>query len=52
MSNKLAVFVCGSGGSGKTTFVNKHFGSFNQVNVDIAHVVITLMETIIITINK
>jgi predicted kinase len=37
MGNKLAVFVCGSGGSGKTTFVNQHFGSFKQVNVDIPY---------------
>ena len=37
MGNKLAVFVCGSGGSGKTTFVNHHFGSFKQVNVDIPY---------------
>lgn len=37
MSNKLAVFVCGSGGSGKTTFVNRHFPAFNQVNVDIPY---------------
>jgi predicted kinase len=37
MENKLAVFVCGSGGSGKTTFVNQHFSSFKQVNVDIPY---------------
>jgi predicted kinase len=37
MGNKLAVFVCGSGGSGKTTFVNQHFSSFKQVNVDIPY---------------
>jgi predicted kinase len=37
MGNKLAVFVCGSGGSGKTTFVNQHFKSFKQVNVDIPY---------------
>jgi len=37
MGNKLAVFVCGSGGSGKTTFVNQHFGSFKQINVDIPY---------------
>ncbi len=37
MGNKLAVFVCGSGGSGKTSFVNQHFGSFKQVNVDIPY---------------
>jgi predicted kinase len=37
MGNKLAIFVCGSGGSGKTTFVNQHFGLFKQVNVDIPY---------------
>jgi predicted kinase len=37
MGNKLAVFVCGSGGSGKTTFVNQHFSLFKQVNVDIPY---------------
>lgn len=37
MGSKLAIFVCGSGGSGKTTFVNQHFGLFKQVNVDIPY---------------
>lgn len=37
MGGKLAVFVCGSGGSGKTTFVNRYFNSFTQVNVDIPY---------------
>lgn len=37
MGDKLAIFVCGSGGSGKTTFVNQHFNSFIQVNVDIPY---------------
>jgi predicted kinase len=37
MGDKLAIFVCGSGGSGKTTFVNRHFGLFTQVNVDIPY---------------
>jgi predicted kinase len=37
MGNKLAVFVCGSGGSGKTTFVNQHFESYKQINVDIPY---------------
>ena len=35
MKNKIAIFVCGSGGSGKTTFCNKYFNNFAQINVDI-----------------
>lgn len=37
MKNKVAVFVCGSGGSGKTTFVNDFFMEFEKVNVDIPY---------------
>jgi predicted kinase len=51
MSNKLAVFVCGSGGSGKTTFANKHFGSFNQVNVDIPYEELLLTSGLGLKIN-
>ena len=37
MASKRAVFVCGSGGSGKTTFVNKYFSNFIQINLDIIY---------------
>jgi GTPase SAR1 family protein len=37
MKNKIAIFVCGSGGSGKTTFCNKNFNNFVQINVDIIY---------------
>jgi predicted kinase len=43
--------VCGSGGSGKTTFVNKHFGSFNQVNVDIPYEELLLTSGLGLKIN-
>jgi dephospho-CoA kinase len=34
MGNKKAIFVCGSGGSGKTTFVLEKLSHFHNVNVD------------------
>lgn len=37
MKNKKAIFVCGSGGSGKTTFVNKNFPEYAKINVDLIY---------------
>jgi len=37
MKDKIAVFVCGSGGSGKTTFSDRYFSSFKKINVDIPY---------------
>jgi cytidylate kinase len=34
MKNKKAVFICGSGGSGKTTLSKTYFSEFSVVNVD------------------
>lgn len=34
MSRKKAFFVCGSGGSGKTTFVKERLPDYHNVNVD------------------
>ena len=37
MKNKKAIFVCGSGGSGKTTFSNKYFSKYTIIDVDIIY---------------
>jgi cytidylate kinase len=34
MKNKKVVFICGSGGSGKTTLSKTHFAEFAKINVD------------------
>ena len=37
MKNKIAIFVCGSGGSGKSTFVNINLNKFVHIDVDIIY---------------
>lgn len=37
MRNKKAVFVCGSGGSGKSTFVKNNLSEFVHIDVDIIY---------------
>lgn len=37
MRNKKAIFVCGSGGSGKTTFSNENFPEYTKINVDLIY---------------
>lgn len=37
MKNKKAIFICGSGGSGKSTFSNKYFSEYNVIDVDIIY---------------
>jgi dephospho-CoA kinase len=37
MANKKAVFVCGSGGSGKSTISNKYFNDYSIIDVDIIY---------------
>jgi predicted kinase len=37
MKNKIAVFVCGSGGSGKSTFVKTHLNDFTHIDIDIIY---------------
>lgn len=34
MKKKRAIFICGSGGSGKTTFVKNRLSEYHNVNVD------------------
>jgi predicted kinase len=37
MINKKAVFICGSGGSGKSTFSKKYFGDYTIIDMDIIY---------------
>ncbi len=37
MKNKKAVFICGSGGSGKSTFSKKYFGDYTIIDMDIIY---------------
>jgi predicted kinase len=37
MKNKIAIFVCGSGGSGKSTFIKKYLNNFVHIDVDIIY---------------
>ena len=37
MQNNTAIFVCGSGGSGKSTFTKNNFSDFVHVDVDIIY---------------
>lgn len=37
MKNKIAIFVCGSGGSGKSTFIKTHLNEFINIDVDIIY---------------
>ena len=37
MKNKIAIFVCGSGGSGKSTFIKNYLNTFVHVDVDIIY---------------
>jgi predicted kinase len=37
MKNKKAVFICGSGGSGKSTFANKYFFDYSIIDIDIIY---------------
>ena len=37
MKNKIAIFVCGAGGSGKSTFTKTHLNDFINIDVDIIY---------------
>ncbi len=37
MKNKKAIFICGSGGSGKSTFSKKYFSEYTLIDVDIIY---------------
>ena len=37
MKNKIAIFVCGSGGSGKSTFIKNYLNTFIHIDVDIIY---------------
>jgi predicted kinase len=37
MQNKIAIFVCGSGGSGKSTFVKNNLKNYTHIDVDIIY---------------
>jgi predicted kinase len=37
MKNKIAVFVCGSGGSGKSTFVRENLENFIHIDIDLIY---------------
>ena len=37
MKNKIAVFICGSGGSGKSTISSQYFPNFTIIDVDIIY---------------
>ena len=37
MQNKIAIFVCGSGGSGKSTFVKNNLKGYAHIDVDIIY---------------
>ena len=37
MKNKMAIFVCGSGGAGKSTFTKKYLNEFIHIDVDIIY---------------
>lgn len=37
MKNKKAIFICGSGGSGKSTFCKKYFSEYTLIDVDIIY---------------
>jgi predicted kinase len=37
MKNKIAIFVCGSGGSGKSTFVRNNLENYTHIDVDIIY---------------
>lgn len=37
MKNKIAIFICGSGGSGKSTFAKTHFPMYTHIDVDIIY---------------
>ncbi len=37
MKNKIAIFICGSGGSGKSTFAKTHFPTYVHIDVDVIY---------------
>lgn len=37
MKNKKAIFICGSGGSGKSTFSKKYFPEYTIIDIDIIY---------------
>ena len=37
MKTKKAIFICGSGGSGKSTFANKYFSDYSIIDIDIIY---------------
>jgi predicted kinase len=37
VKNKRAIFICGSGGSGKSTFSKKYFGDYTIIDMDIIY---------------
>lgn len=44
MKNKIAVFICGSGGSGKSTFVKTHFTEYVHIDLDIIYEELLLLN--------
>jgi len=44
MNNKIAVFICGSGGSGKSTFVKTHFTEYVHIDLDIIYEELLLLN--------
>jgi predicted kinase len=44
MKNKIAIFVCGSGGSGKSTLTKKHFSEYIHIDVDIIYEELLLLN--------
>jgi len=46
MKNKIAIFVCGSGGSGKSTFVKTHFTEYIHIDMDIIYEELLLLNNL------
>jgi predicted kinase len=44
MKNKRAIFVCGSGGSGKSTFIKTHLTEYVHIDVDIIYEELLLLN--------
>jgi dephospho-CoA kinase len=44
MKNKKAIFVCGSGGSGKSTFIKTHLTEYVHIDVDIIYEELLLLN--------
>ena len=50
MKNKKAIFVCGSGGSGKSTFCSEYLKNYTIVDVDIIYEELLLKNGLGLTI--